>query len=122
MAIVIYFSLCIVCSFVEVCHYLLSLSEKSGLFLCSERFNQDPLESYFGKQRARGGRCDNPTVRSFLYNEQAIRVQRTIAIGYVGGNVQKRKKQWSDDIEELSRPLRKRPRRSLNYDEDEIGK
>ena len=29
--------------------------------------------------------------------------------------------QWSDDIEELSRPLRKRPRRSLNYDEDEIG-
>ena len=74
-------------SFVELSRFLLSL--KPGLFLLTERFNQDPLESYFGKQRARGGRNDNPSVRSFLHNEQAIRVHRSLAIGH-GGNVRKR--------------------------------
>ena len=83
------------------------LSQKEGLFLLSERLNQDPLESFFGKQRARGGRSDNPNVRSFLYNTQAIRVQRTMAIGH-GGNVRKRKLQWTTDIDDLSRPLKKR--------------
>ena len=34
------------------------LKEKSGLFLLSERFTQDPLESFFGQQRARGGSSD----------------------------------------------------------------
>ena len=97
-------------SFVELSRFLLSL--KPGLFLLTERFNQDPLESYFGKQRARGGRNDNPSVRSFLHNEQAIRVHRSLAIGH-GGNVRKRTQQWSDDVQDLSRPLHKRPRRSL---------
>ena len=35
-----------VCSFVEMARYL--LSQKPGLFLLSERFNQDPLESFLG--------------------------------------------------------------------------
>ncbi len=83
------------------------LSQKEGLFLLSERLNQDPLESFFGKQRARGGRCDNPNVRSFLYNTQAIRVQRTMAIGH-GGNVRKKKQQWTTEIDDLCRPLKKR--------------
>ena len=42
-------------SFVEVAKFLLS-SNKDDLFLLSERFSQDPLENYFGQQRARGGR------------------------------------------------------------------
>ena len=83
------------------------LSQKEGLFILSERLNLDPLESFFGKQRARGGRSDNPNVRSFLYNMQAIRVQRTMAIRH-GGNVRKRKLQWTTDIDDLSRPLKKR--------------
>ena len=83
------------------------LSKKDGLFLLSEKLNQDPLESYFGKQRARGGQLDNPNSRTFLYN-----VQRTIVIGH-GGNVQKRTHEWTSDIEPLSRPLKKRPRKSL---------
>ena len=49
------------------------LSQKKGLFLLSERLNQDPLESFFGQQRARGGRTDNPNVRSFLYNTQVFK-------------------------------------------------
>ena len=31
--------------------------------ILSESFSQDPLENYFGQQRARGGRSDNPTVQ-----------------------------------------------------------
>ena len=83
------------------------LSQKEGLYLLSERFNQDPLESFFGQQRARGGRCDNPNVKTFMHNTQAIRVQRTLAIGD-GGNVRKRSTQWTADIYDLSRPLKKR--------------
>ena len=103
------FSLYSVCSFVEMARYL--LSQKPGLFLLSERFNQDP---FFGQQRARGGRSDNPNVKIFLQNAQAIRVQRTMAIGH-GGNVRKHKEQWTTDIADLSRSLNKRPRKTLHY-------
>ena len=92
------------------------LSQKSGLFLLSERLNQDPLESFFGLQRAREGSSDNPNVRNFLYNTQTIRVQRTMAIGH-GGNVRKRKQQWTKDVDELSCPLKKRPRKKLVYED-----
>ena len=47
-----------------------------------------------------------------MYNTQAIRVQRSMAIGS-GGNVRKRKVQWTKDLDDLSRPLMKRPRRAL---------
>ena len=85
----------------------------------SERFNQDPLEAFFGQQRARGGRSDNPTVRNFLYNAQAIRVQRTLAIGG-GGNVKKRPLKWTEDSKDLSQPLRKRPRCSKKTTESPL--
>ena len=96
----------------EVARYL--LFQKSGLFLLSERFNQDLLESFFGQQRAGGGRSDNPNVKTFLHNAQAIRVQRTMAIGH-GGNVRKRKEQWNADVADLSRPIKKRPRKTLQF-------
>ena len=38
------------------------LSKSKGLFLLSERVSQDSLENYFGKQRARGGRNENPNI------------------------------------------------------------
>ena len=85
------------------------LKQKPGLFVLSERFNQDPLESFFGQQRARGGRSDNPNTKTFLHNAQAIRVQRSLAIGH-GGNVRKRRLHWTEDVDDLSRPLHKRPR------------
>ena len=75
-------------------------------FLLSERFNQDALEAFFGKQRARGGRSDNPTVSRFLHNTQAIRVGRSMAIGG-SSNV---KRALNFDFEELCEPLRKKPR------------
>ena len=93
--------------------YLLGL--QPGLFILSERFNQDPLESFFGQQRARGGRSDNPNVKRFMENAQAIRVQRSLAIGS-SRNVKKRKEPL--DIEELSKPLRKRPHKGLPTDHE----
>lgn len=96
-------------SFIEMSRFL--LDQKKGLFILSERFNQDPLEAFFGQQRLRGGRSDNPSVKAFLENAQAIRVQRTIAYG-CSRNV-KRHRAPCMDIEELSKPLRKRPRRGL---------
>ncbi len=59
-----YYFLFSVFSFVDMAKYL--LSKNDGLFLLSEKLNQDPLESYFGKQRARCGRSDNPNSRTFL--------------------------------------------------------
>lgn len=44
----------VVTSFVEMAKYLLT-DGSPGLFLLSERLSQDPLENYFGQQRARGG-------------------------------------------------------------------
>ena len=98
----------IVLSFVEMAHYL--LKQKSGFFLLSEQFTQDTLESFFGQQRAHGGSSDNPNSRTFMYNAQAIRVQ---SIGH-GGNVQKEKRPLIDDMDDLSRPLCKRPRKTLH--------
>ena len=42
---------------------------------------------------------------TFLRNAQAIRIQRTMAIGH-GGNVRKTKEQWKTDIADLSCPLK----------------
>jgi hypothetical protein len=85
------------------------LSQKKGLFILSERFNQDPLEAFFGQQRLRGGRSDNPNVQRFLENAQAIRIQRSLAIGSCS-NLQKRQREPLD-MEELSKPLQKHPRK-----------
>ena len=38
------------------------LSQGRDLFILSETVSQNPLENYFGQQRARGGSNENPTV------------------------------------------------------------
>ena len=47
---------------------------------------QDVLEDYSGHQRARGGRCDNPTAQQFGTNDLTIASQRDIA-PVIRGNV-----------------------------------
>ena len=70
-------------SFKEVCKFLL----QQGIpYILSERFFQDDLENYFGKQRAIGRRCDNPTVRDFSYNDNTIKSQ--FSARPIAGNVQ----------------------------------
>ena len=54
----------------------------------------DVLEDYFGHQREKGRRSDNPTAQQFGYNDLAIASQRDIAPvirGNVGGRYEKTK-------------------------------
>ena len=97
-----------VLSFIEMGQKLLQVADVQ--YLLSERFSQDPLEEYFGHQRGRGGRSNNPTVQTFLHNNQALTTMKTISsIGPVSkGNTRGRRTQL--DIDQLSLPLLKRKR------------
>ena len=60
------------------------LLEKGFQYVLTERFMQDVLEDYYGHQRARGCRSDNPTAQKFGYNDLTIATQRDIAPVYRG--------------------------------------
>ena len=67
----------------------------AGLFL-SGKISQDPLENYFGQQRARGGRDENPNLQQCLYNAAVIRVQKSIATDPICGNCDRKKRLYAD--------------------------
>ena len=91
-------------SFVDMTQYLL---QQPGVdFILSAKLNQDPLEEFFGKQRAIGRRADNPTVKQFLDNTATLHVVKTAGVSITKGNV-KRQLPFSDD---LLTPLPKRRR------------
>ena len=77
------------------------------LFL-SERLSQDPLESFFGKQRQFGGGCNNPTVSQFISNRSSLRTQGSIALNPVRGNVRVKRQLNEDEIIKSTEPLPKR--------------
>ena len=91
-------------SFIEVSDFLLSQGVK---VLFSERFSQDPLEQFFGMQRSHGGRCDNPTVRDFVYNTTSLRLQGSLAKDPIRGNCRRRPLSEEGDIVDDT-PLPKR--------------
>nr|XP_012563351.1 unnamed protein product [Hydra vulgaris] len=62
-------------SFKEVVKFLL---ENGVQFVFSERFCQDDLENYFGRQCAIGRRKDNPSIRDFGYNNKTIKSQFSV--------------------------------------------
>lgn len=83
------------------------LLEQPGVeYLFSERFCQDPVEAFFGKQRACGGRNDNPNVQQFVFNTSSLRVQGSVALDPVRGNNRKRKSK-EIFIDETPLPKRK---------------
>lgn len=84
-------------SFVELVSFLLDKHQKDNLFVLSERLSQDPLENYFGQQRARGGRNENPSVSQCLVNANAIRVQRSTALDPVRGNCRRKRTLFKGD-------------------------
>ena len=63
-------------SHIEAIQFLLA---QGFQYVLSERFMQDVVEDYFGHQRAKGGRSDNPTALQFGYNDLTIAAQRDIA-------------------------------------------
>ena len=89
-------------SLIELVKFLLN----SGIdYVLTNRFCQDPVEQYFGKQRGIGRRSDNPTIYAFGYNDNTIRMQRSNL--QIQGNTKGQsstKKQWRDvDNRELPR-------------------
>ena len=70
-------------------------------FVLTERFSQDCLEEYFGRQRQLGRRNDNPDVAQFGFNDNTIWVVRSTAplTGNTKGIYKGRQKSWfsSDD-------------------------
>lgn len=48
-------------------------------YVLTERFCQDPAEELFGKQRQLGRRSDNPDTSQFGYNNNTIRIERSIS-------------------------------------------
>ena len=88
---------------IEAIQFLL----KEGFqYVLSERFMQDVLEDYFGHQRSKGGRSDNPTAQQFGYNDLTIAAQRDIA-PVIRGNVGRRyeEKKW---VKVSDEPVHKR--------------
>ena len=77
-------------------HYLLSDST-CDLFLLSEWLSQDPLENYFGQQRAQGGRNENPNLQQCLCNAAAIRVQKSLATDSVRGNCSRKRRLYGEE-------------------------
>ena len=69
-------------SFKEVVTFLL---ENGVKYVLSERFCQDDLENYFGRQRAIGRRKENPSVRDVGYNDNTIKSQ--FSVRPIDGNV-----------------------------------
>ena len=93
-------------SHIEVVKFLLSVGFQ---YVLTERFMQDVLQDYFGHQRERGRRSDNPSAHQFGYNDLTIAAQRDIAPvirGNTGGRYEKVK--WHNVSNE---PVHKRKKK-----------
>ncbi|KAK3917351.1 Transposable element P transposase [Frankliniella fusca] len=92
-------------SIIGVVKFMHSIGAK---YLNARTLNQDPLEQYFGKQRASHGGKHNPNVPEFLNADASIGIHRDMNVGKRTGNTE------SDVcvMELLSEPLPKRKRTS----------
>ena len=94
-------------SITKVCKFLL---EQGISYILSERFYQDDLENYFGRQRAIGHRHDNPAVRDAGYNDNTIKSQYSVRP--IAGNIRANLHKFNI-IDET--PL---PKRTIRYKEN----
>ena len=72
------------------------------------KFNQDLVEAFFGQQRAKGQRNDNPSVKQSMETTQSIMVQKSLAIGSIS------RKRTTPDLSPLGHPLPKRDPMRMN--------
>ena len=79
-------------SFVEAAKYL--LLHGGVTYVLSEKFCQNTLENYFGKQRAIGRRRDNLNIRDVGYNDNTIKAQ--FSVRPIVGNVQDHGSKWNE--------------------------
>ena len=77
-------------------------------YVLSAKLNQDSLESFFGKQRMRGGYSDNPNVATFLSGAQSLRVQGSAAVKPTRGNCKRGKSKKPLTVDDTPLPKRKK--------------
>ena len=63
-------------SIIETVKFLISEGME---FVLTERFCQNPAEEYFGNQRGHGRHSDNPNFKDVGYNDNTIRIQKSIS-------------------------------------------
>ncbi|XP_052129086.1 uncharacterized protein LOC127750738 isoform X2 [Frankliniella occidentalis] len=73
-------------AFIGAVKYL--LNDVGIKFVNARVFCQDPLEQYFGKQRAAGGGGQNPTVDAFMNTDMKITIHRDLNTRKRSGNTQ----------------------------------
>ena len=78
------FKLFLVSSFVEPLEFIFKIPGVTSFL--SAKLCQDPLEKFFGVQRQRGGTSDNPSVKEFCKNTQALRVINGACLNIQKGN------------------------------------
>ncbi len=96
----------VVNSFVEMTRYLLSVDPSS--YLLSEKISQDPLEHYFGKQRACGGHNQHPSLDQCVKNAPALRMQKSFVLDPIRGNCRRKRLLSNEIIDDTPLPKRKR--------------
>ena len=99
-------------SAVEVTKFLL---QEGFEFVLTERFCQDPVEEYFGGQQKLGRRSDNPDIKTFGYNSNVLRMQRTVSCQ--SGNTRGRKdktRAW-EQVTDVKLPCRKKIETVVNF-------
>lgn len=65
-------------NFVAVSEYLF---QQGATSIEARVFNQDPLEQYFSRLRAKGGSSDNPDLKQVLHSRLALHVQQNVGRG-----------------------------------------
>ena len=75
----------------------------------TERFCQDPLENYIGKQRSSGAHIDNPSLYDYGYNDNNIRNQKVFK-PIATGNMRDKHINFEIDTEPV--PCRKKHKQS----------
>jgi len=93
-------------SVIEATKFLL---QEGMEYVLTERFCQDPIEEYFGSQRKIGRRNDNPDIRMFGYNDNTIRIQRSVSCQ--SGNTRGRKDKSKAWVNVTNDPLPKRKKK-----------
>ena len=88
--------------------YVFSKNDTTDLYFLSGHLNQDPVENYFGKNRSKGGRLDNPSAKQFLGNAATLRQQGSMSLDPVRENCSRKRLKYEGDVINDS-PL---PRRS----------
>ena len=86
--------------------------EEDVKFIYIVKLNHDPVEAFFGQQRARGQRNNNLSVKQFMENTQALMVQKSLAIG---GSSSISRKRTAPELSSLCHPLPKCARMRMKF-------